>query len=107
MTQVFMIQDEDARSQWRAEGTMDLDTLIYFWTEVAHDPDHDRFDELAEKFPEGCMAINGDKAQCAKWLKQLQETGAVSDTEENLCWAIAIEHNRTVQAIEQEIKRWE
>ncbi|MNV69253.1 hypothetical protein D3C71_1621570 [compost metagenome] len=53
------------------------------------------------------MATSFDPEQVERWFAELAANGKVSDTEENMCWAIAETQEAADALLKEEIAKYE
>jgi len=51
--------------------------------------------------------ISEDKDELNRWLKALSENGKVSDTQENMCWALAETEEEALDLLREEIAKYD
>ncbi|MNI39017.1 hypothetical protein D3C73_931840 [compost metagenome] len=64
-------------------------------------------ERIESKWPCGFMATSFDPEQVERWFAELAANGKVSDTEENMCWAIAGTQEEADALLKEEIAKYE
>lgn len=81
------------------------DAVIATWNACLTGVD-DAWVEFESQWPDMAI-ISEDKDQLNNWLKALSESGKVSDTEENMCWALAETEEEALDLLRDEIAKYD
>lgn len=100
---VFLAYNDNAMEP-ACEGVNELlrADVIESWQAMVNGDEPEAF-ESKWGFP----MIVGDEEMAQDWLTQLEQTGKVSDTEENMCWAIAGTREEAEALLKEEIAKYE
>ena len=63
-------------------GQVDDQLIIDTWNAIVNQKSEETIDDLCDQWP--CLAINGSVEEVREWLNELNHSGSVSGTEENL-----------------------
>lgn len=99
---MFLAFDDDSCGD---QGVHEIarDTIVNTWK--ANILDEDAWEAFEGQWPD--LVINGSQEDAQKWLNALETQGKVSDTIENLCWAIAETEEAALELLKQEIAQFE
>lgn len=99
---MFLAFDDDAADE---QGVHEIARDVIERTWNANLTDEDGWEAFESLWPD--LVINGSKEDAQKWLKALSESGKVSDTIENLCWAIAETEDEALELLKEEIAQFD
>lgn len=102
---VFLAYNDNAMEP-ACEGVNELyrEDVVATWQALVNDSECE-LDNLESKW--GFPMIVGDEEMAQNWLNQLESSGKVSDTEENMCWAIAGTREEAEALLKEEIAKFE
>lgn len=101
---MFLAFDDDSGCGDQGVHEIARDVVVNTWNANVLNED-DGWEAFESQWPD--LVINGSKEDAQKWLNALETQGKVSDTIENLCWAIAETEEAALELLKQEIAQFD